>query len=62
MPLNETQILQSAMAFLDCVDSFQPELGLFEFVRQPKWPLTIIDFKLAVLVSRESEQMPCCER
>ena len=62
MLLNKTQKVPSAMAFLDCVDSFEPEMGLLRFVGYSKRPPTIIDHKLAILVMEEGEQMPCYVR
>ena len=62
MSLNKTQSVPSAMAFLDCVAPFQPELGMLRFVGSPRWPPAIIDHKLPILVMEESEQMPCCVR
>ena len=58
MPLSETKELQSTMAFLDCIDSFEPKLGILGIVRQPKRPPIIVDDKLAILVSQASEQTP----
>jgi len=58
MPLSETKELQSAMALLDCLDSFDPKLAILGIFKQPKRPPIIVGNNLIILVSQASEQTP----